>query len=215
MFSKPLRIFMFLTSAILVLAFTAGVTHAAGQFLAQNVLANTRQVATSAASSTVESSPTTVPSTTPTPNLTPDSTRQNPSKIEFSGVLTTIDQDWWTIGDYVVQVTAATEIEGQPAVGNTLWVEAFLQPDGSYIAHEISTHSSKMEDDDSHEGLTLTKTPEINDSSNDQDRHSGGQDMHDDDYKVSNHSRGSESGNVEDDHDHHDKGGSHEHSGDD
>lgn len=214
MVSKPLRIFTFLFSAFLVLAFTAGVTHAASQFLSQNVRSNNHQVAMAEAGSTIEPSPTTAPSNTPAPSLTSEPTRQSPSKVEFSSVLTAINLEWWTIGSYVVQVTADTEIEGQPVIGDRVSVEAFLQPDGTYIAHEISTHSGQMEENDSHFGPSMTGTPETHDSFSGQSRHSGGQEMHDGDHEDDDHDHGSGPGSDEDEHDH-DKGGSHEHNGDD
>ena len=215
MVSKPLRVFTFLFSAFLVRAFTAGVTHAAGKFLTARAAGGAGSAAYPAPQGTQEPSPTAEPSMTPEPSSTPAPTHESESKVEFSGVLTAIDLEWWTIGEYVVQVTGDTEIEGSPVVGDTVSVEAYLQPDGSYIAHEISMHTGSMEEDDQHDGPYMTGTPEYDDDYDDQNEHQSSPEMHNDDHEEDDHHDGSGSGSNEDDHEH-DKGGSgHGEGGDD
>jgi len=214
MVSKPLRVLTFLFSAFVVLAFTAGVTHAAGKFLtarAAGSVAYPAPLGTQDPSPTVEPSMTAEPSMTPEPSSTPESTPESQSKVEFSGVITAIDLEWWTIGDYVVQVTGDTEIEGDPVVGDMVSVEAALQPDGSYIAHEISMYTASMEEDDSHDGPYMTGTPEYDDDMyDDQNEHSGSPEMHSGDHEEDDHHDGNGSGSNEDDHEQ-DHGGSHDH----
>ncbi len=207
MTSKPLRIILFVLSAFVVLAFTAGVTHAANQLLSIHARSNTVDPVMAgypAPGGTSEATRTPEPSQMPEASKTPEAGQTGREKVEFSGVITAIDLEWWTIGDYVVQVTAGTELEGSPVVGDMVHVEAVLQMDGSYIADEISVGSGSMEEDDSQEGEHMSGTPHPGDH----EEQSGTPEMHDDDQGEDDYHDGSGSGSSEEDHEH-DHGGDH------
>ena len=59
------------------------------------------------------------------------------SPIEFTGVVTELTAQRWTVAGRVVAVTAQTEIKGTFAVGNTVKVHALVAADGSLTAREI------------------------------------------------------------------------------
>ena len=61
---------------------------------------------------------------------------------EFRGIVSSIGASSWTIGDLVVLVNAATEIFGDPQVGDLVEVRADRAPDGTLTATRI-----KKEDD--------------------------------------------------------------------
>ena len=64
-------------------------------------------------------------------------------KVTLRGVLKAINGEQWTVGDQVVLVTGATQIQGGPAVGDTLKVEARKKADGSLVAEKISITKTK------------------------------------------------------------------------
>jgi hypothetical protein len=67
-------------------------------------------------------------------------------EVEFTGTLTAINGQVWTVNGVRVTVTAQTEIKGNPQVGSTVKVEGRLQADGSVLAREIK--KAKGDDDD-------------------------------------------------------------------
>ena len=71
-------------------------------------------------------------------------------KIEFSGVITAVEMGLWTIGNFQVQVTADTEVKGDPVLGETVEVEAFVHDNGTLVAHEIEIERVTVPVDDTH-----------------------------------------------------------------
>lgn len=59
------------------------------------------------------------------------------SSIEFTGVVTELTAQRWTVAGRVIAVTAQTEIKGTYMVGDTVKVHALVAADGSLIAREI------------------------------------------------------------------------------
>jgi hypothetical protein len=70
------------------------------------------------------------------------------NEIEFTGTVSAISGEVWTINGVRVIVTPQTEIKGNPQVGSAVKVEGRLQADGSVIAREIE----KADSDDDHSG---------------------------------------------------------------
>lgn len=58
-------------------------------------------------------------------------------KDEFKGVVQSVGSSQWIVAGRVLQVTGATEIRGDPVVGDTVKVVAFLQTDGTWWAEKI------------------------------------------------------------------------------
>ena len=58
-------------------------------------------------------------------------------KDEFKGVVQSVGSYQWVVAGRVLQVTGATEIRGDPVVGDTVKVVAFLQTDGTWWAEKI------------------------------------------------------------------------------
>jgi len=56
---------------------------------------------------------------------------------EFRGIVSAIGDSSWTIGELVVLVNAATEIDGNPQVGDLVEVRADRAPDGTLTATRI------------------------------------------------------------------------------
>jgi hypothetical protein len=67
---------------------------------------------------------------------------------EFRGIVTSIGDTSWTIGDLVVLVNASTEIRGNPQVGDLVEVRADRAPDGTLTATRIKTEDGSGGDDD-------------------------------------------------------------------
>ena len=82
------------------------------------------------------------PEHTPEPTRTAEPTQEPTttpaSEIEFTGTLTAIHENVWTIGDHTVIVTDDTEIHGGPHIGDMVEVHGWPQPDGAVLAREIS-----------------------------------------------------------------------------
>jgi len=57
--------------------------------------------------------------------------------LEFTGAVQAIASGEWTVGGIVLLVTDRTHINGSPAVGDTVKVEAFVNGDGSLTAQVI------------------------------------------------------------------------------
>ena len=65
--------------------------------------------------------------------------------FEFTGVVQTISPQSWLISGIEVLVNGRTEIKNNPLPGDVVKVEGQIDPDGSWLAHEI-----KLVDDDEH-----------------------------------------------------------------
>jgi len=69
---------------------------------------------------------------------TPGPKRSTPDgEEEWFGVVSQIEGEMWTIGGRTVQVTAQTERQGNPGMGDLVKVHASAQADGTYLAREI------------------------------------------------------------------------------
>lgn len=76
---------------------------------------------------------------TPAASKTPAATKTpgSPKEIEFAGKIVSMSGPVWVVGPRSITVNEKTEVEGRPAVGDTVKVEAVVQPDGTYLAKEI------------------------------------------------------------------------------
>ncbi len=61
-------------------------------------------------------------------------------EIEFTGAVDAIAGANWTIGGVSVLIAPGTEVNGSPAVGDTVKVHGLLQADGSVLAFEVDSH---------------------------------------------------------------------------
>ncbi len=57
--------------------------------------------------------------------------------IEFNGIVESLSSENWTIGGKNVSITSTTDIRGKNHLGKSVWVQAYPQEDGSYIAIQI------------------------------------------------------------------------------
>jgi hypothetical protein len=57
--------------------------------------------------------------------------------IEFNGIVESISSESWMISGKHVSITSTTDIKGNNHLGKTVWVQAYPQEDGSYIAIQI------------------------------------------------------------------------------
>jgi len=90
------------------------------------------------------------------------------SKIEFSGVVESISAGLWVVAGKSVIVTADTEINGSPQVGDYVKVEAYAAS-GSLTASEIKAKSTQSGGDDDGYGEDRTSTPGPGDDHGDDD----------------------------------------------
>ncbi|MET0619791.1 MAG: DUF5666 domain-containing protein [Thermoanaerobaculia bacterium] len=67
---------------------------------------------------------------------------------EFRGIVSAIGESSWTIGELVVLVNGATEIDGNPEIGDLVEVRADRAPDGTLTATRIHKEDSGGGDDD-------------------------------------------------------------------
>ncbi len=78
---------------------------------------------------------------TPTATSTPGKPAE-PVEVRLVGVVEVIGAQSWQIGGQVVYVTAATEIEGQPQIGQTVEVRALQAADGTLTARRIGAREN-------------------------------------------------------------------------
>jgi len=83
--------------------------------------------------------PTLRPTGTPTPTPTP---KEEEEEVEWKGVLQAIAGSTWIVDGRAVQVTAETEIRGNPRIGDRVEVKARRLPDGTLIAKRIQREDS-------------------------------------------------------------------------
>ncbi|HXF68734.1 MAG TPA: DUF5666 domain-containing protein [Thermoflexus sp.] len=81
--------------------------------------------------------PTWTPLPTQTPEHDEDDDEDEEGTLEWKGILQSISGSTWMIDGRVVQVTARTEIRGNPRIGDRVEVRAKRQPDGTLIAERI------------------------------------------------------------------------------
>jgi len=80
----------------------------------------------------------------------------NPDEgVEFTGIVEAIGDSSWTISGHVLAVDASTEIDGAPAVGDTVEVHAVTLADGTLRASRIQKEDPSGDDpgdDHGHDG---------------------------------------------------------------
>jgi len=80
----------------------------------------------------------------------------NPDEgVEFTGIVEAIGDSSWTISGHVLAVDASTEIDGAPAVGDTVEVHAVTLADGTLRASRIQKEDPNGDDpgdDHGHDG---------------------------------------------------------------
>jgi hypothetical protein len=80
----------------------------------------------------------------------------NPDEgVEFTGIVEAIGDSSWTISGHVLAVNASTEIDGAPAVGDTVEVHAVTLADGTLRASRIQKEDPNGDDpgdDHGHDG---------------------------------------------------------------
>ncbi|MHB8818272.1 MAG: DUF5666 domain-containing protein, partial [Bellilinea sp.] len=70
-------------------------------------------------------------------------------EFKFTGQVESISDTLWVIGGMSFIIDTSTKIEGSPVVGDVVKIEAFVQNDGTYLAHEIELedHDDDVDDD--------------------------------------------------------------------
>ena len=63
---------------------------------------------------------------------------QGQTEMEFTGAVDSIGSNAWSIGGLVVGVTASTEIQGEPVVGDLVKVHALVLDGSTLVAREIA-----------------------------------------------------------------------------
>jgi hypothetical protein len=61
----------------------------------------------------------------------------DPGPIELSGIVESMDGDTWAVSGKRVMISSHTDIKGNKHLGKTVWVQAYPQEDGSYLAIQI------------------------------------------------------------------------------
>jgi len=64
------------------------------------------------------------------------------TEMEFTGLVDSIGPDAWSVGGLTVGITVATEIAGEPQVGDLVKVHALIVPPETLIAREIALAES-------------------------------------------------------------------------
>jgi hypothetical protein len=100
------------------------------------------------------------------------------NSVHLQGTVSAVDAGSLTVDGKTVTLSASTKVEGSPAVGSLVVVEAVLQADGSLVAREVNvvavlpsgtpepTLTETPEATDDHSG---TKTPEVENEDHHQD----------------------------------------------
>ena len=99
-----------------------------------------------------------------------------PDEVEFDGVLNVRNGDFWTINGMPADVSEA-EVIGTPAVGASVTLEGYFNPDGIFIVTKI-----EFEETDSNSGSGSNSNTNSNDNTNDNsnDNDDNGNDDHND-----------------------------------
>jgi hypothetical protein len=79
---------------------------------------------------------------------TPTAPAPGTGEQEFTGTLTAIQGDLWTIGGETVRITAGTEVKGTLQVGDVVKVHATLGSDGVLVAREVELAAGDDGEDD-------------------------------------------------------------------
>ena len=92
------------------------------------------------------------------------------SKVEFSGQLTAINGEVWTIGGVSVIVTSSTEISGSPVAGDTVKVEGTVNSNNTIQASEVKVSEGSSGSDEHDDGSSSSTS-----SSSVDESHSSGE----------------------------------------
>ena len=68
------------------------------------------------------------------------------TQMEFTGLVDSIGPDAWSVGGLTVGITSATEIAGEPQVGDLVKVHALIVPPETLMAREISLADSPTDE---------------------------------------------------------------------
>lgn len=105
-------------------------------------------------------------------------------EFKFTGQVESISASLWEIGGMSFIVDAFTEIEGSPVVGDMVKVEAFVQNDGTYLAHEIELEDHHDDVDDDRDDDKDDDPYEDHDDDMHDDDDDEKDDDHDDDHDI-------------------------------
>ncbi len=105
-----------------------------------------------------------------------------PGAVHLDGVVASMAENIWEIGDHTISITAKTEIKDEIAVGNRVRVHAWQFSDGTLVAGEIVNAQSLVKD--------KAREVEIRDSVSDQDDHEYDTILQESDSKKENDSQG-------------------------
>ncbi len=145
-----------------VMVEVSGVSQADGTVLASrvSVIAPTPTPAEPVASPTAIAIPSATPLPVPTedqpspiPDASPTPREDQGIEIEFTGIVESIGASQWQISGQAVSVTAATELRGNPQVGQTVKVKAIRRVDDTLAARRIEIITGTPEP-------TASRTPE-------------------------------------------------------
>ncbi len=78
-----------------------------------------------------------------------DSGQYEGQKVKFTGTVESMDGNQWVVDGKTITVDTNTRIKGSIQVGDTVKVEAYVQADGSLLAHEIEQASAESSGDTS------------------------------------------------------------------
>lgn len=103
-------------------------------------------------------------------------------EIKMIGNIESISETLWVVAGTGFLVDASTKIEGDPEIGDTVKIEAYIQTDGTYLAKEIELeHDDEVSDDkDSDSDMD-------DDYQSDDDHDEDEDDDHDDDHDEDDH----------------------------
>jgi len=73
-----------------------------------------------------------------------ETNEQGETELEFTGAVDSIGSNAWSIGGLVVGVTASTQIQGDPAVGDLVKVHALVVNETTLVAREIERSAGAL-----------------------------------------------------------------------
>jgi len=141
-----------------------------------------------------------------------DAGRSSMSEVEFTGVISAMDEGSWVVDGQTVKVGPGTEVEGTLNAGDVVKVHARVDSDGGLVAREIEALDD-LQDNDSDDNSNATDAMNSNDNDDDHmigndndDEHMSGNDNNDEHLTGNdnddNHDNGHDNGHDDDDDDH-------------
>ena len=126
-----------------------------------------------------------------------DDQGEDEDEIKITGVLESMSAGLWVVNGMSFVVDENTKIEGDPQMGDTVEVEAYVQSDGTNLAYEIELEDDEsVGDDDDSSGYDDDEDSDDSDSSDDDHDED---DDDDDDDNGGGSSGGSDDDDEEDD----------------